>query len=936
MAWELSEEETGVAVPTSGWELSEEETGVAIPESPTGTTGAGTAEDPYKLIGEGQRPDYAPVENEYKEESKEAITDIIAKTEQSHLTMGDRLNLTEEAETAKELSVKDGIKALKEAGFRTEVRTNGERIVVDKRGHEYPFSSGMVADLLASKYETGGAIGGAIAGGIAGSALGPVGTVLGSLGGGAVGAMGGDYVDTSGNREEMGIAPLTTDEKIDRAIEVGTGDVVAGVVGGTALHLVGKGVAKILGSGVDELLTPIAKLSDLPKKQRNAIKTLQKKSGKTDDEMVGVINKYIKANEGVATADDAVRGASQTTSIEQVGQITEAAKRSPEAKTALLKEIDARSRTVKAGMESDEQLAPLFKKHTVEEDGRLATNWKKLAEDMELIGIDPEDPLMKQVTKYADMHKGYDRYIFKELVGVDKSKGAPFLEDTIGKKESASAGGVLPTLVRAKIDFFIKGLNMILPDSAETKIQKIIEKSLVNGKISPKKLNAELVKEGVDGRQIERVNALFARESEKLAKVDAREAKITETKAKKAYNAKVKADNKAREQSIAKKKKTYEAEKKAKEAEKKAKEAEYGRQVDEMEADTQGAFKDIEKKLDAKKQAEAKEAKAMEAGIAKAKEALATKEAKAKSDFITRMGREGKKGKKAGDKKRVAKKAQERKDKLDILKAEADEPSMEAGIKKTVEAKESESPAVIRKEHAKQNTPIGADADAFRETGEARIKSQKRAKANLDKQKAQGAEEAKIDKVLKSDTTTEKDRETLDLVVAKPTSSEADVVKANKKLEELNKSKNKSALEGAVEASKLGKERAKYKADGKQGNESFAEYMVRTRVDKKKVQAYLDAHPDKKSKANSILNKYVKAKDEPVPAALGTKEEQLVRKGRNNSADRKNRTAFLEEYGYDILEKATNWKDMIKATTGRSRGLKEYLRTSEYKDGLAK
>ncbi len=218
------------------------------PNYGTTTTGSGTMEDPYKLVGEGQRPDYAPVENEYKEESKEAITDIIAKTEQSHLTMGDRLNLTEEAETAKELSVKDGIKALKEAGFKTEVRANGERIVVDKRGHEYPFSSGMVADLLASKYETGGAIGGAIAGGLAGSALGPVGTVLGSLGGGAVGAIGGDYVDTSGNREEMGIAPLTTDEKIDRAIEVGTGDVVAGAVGGTALHIVGKGVAKILGS----------------------------------------------------------------------------------------------------------------------------------------------------------------------------------------------------------------------------------------------------------------------------------------------------------------------------------------------------------------------------------------------------------------------------------------------------------------------------------------------------------------------------------------------------------------------------------------------------------------------------------------------------------------------------------------------------------------
>lgn len=781
------------------------------------------------------------------------------------------------------------------------------------RAIEIPEDGNLLETFENSRAEMGGAMAGGLAGAQLGALAGPVGAGIGGVLGAGLGAYGGAGLDIDRAAEATN-TPVTEEQRTRLQEHAGLTD----LAGGVALGALGKGVSKILDSGAEGILKPITQLADLPKKQRQAIETLQKQSGKTDDEMVGVINKYIDSNEGVATASDAVRGASQTTSIEQVGQVIEAAKRSPEAKTALLKEVDARTRTVKAGMDADEQLAPMLKRHTVEEDGRLATDWKGLQKSMEMAGVEESDPLMKQVTKYAEMHKGYDRQIFKDLVGVDKTKGAPFLEDTLGKKESGSAGGMIPTLVRAKMDAVIKAVNIVLPDSAETKVQKIIEKSLVNGDINPKKLNAELVKEGIEGRQLERINEILQSESDKVAKeaekVEAKENKAMEAgivKSKKEYNKSIADINKEAKASIASKKKVYDAEQAVQASDAKARELDYGKQAD-AEAD--------------------KEIK-----VGKALEALGAKDAKAKSDFITRMGREGKKGKKAGDKKRVAKKAQERKDKLDLLKAEADKPAMEAGIKKpkkTVEAKESESPAVIRATQKKENTPAGGDADAFRETGEAQIKSQKRAKVNLDKQKAQGAEEARMDKVLKTETPTEKDRDTLDLVVA--SGSEDDIAKANKKLEELNKSKNKGALEGAVEASKLGKERTKYKADGKQGSESFAEYMVRTRVDKKKVQAYLDAHPDKKSKANSILNKYVKTKDEPVPAALGTKEEQLVRKGRNNSADRKNRIAFLEEYGYDVLDKATNWKDMIKDTTGRSRGLKEYFRTPEYKDGLAK
>ena len=820
---------------------------------------------------------------QFADDEETDISKTIAEIQQATTTMGDQLGWTDDSGKATAKFNKEATRVLKEKGYKIESR-NGEKVIIGQNGKEYPMEAGFWEGLKASKGEMAGAIGaGAGTGAIAGSLAGPIGAGVGGIVGGAAGAIGGDYLDVSRNAEKYGIE-VSGEERWDRALEVGTADALGGAIAGGLGHIASKGLSKIFTKGVPKDFTSVKNLTGSEKK---AIKHLQEQSGLTDDQMDARIKAYGDTQKEPISELKAVEAGAKGSEREQVGYAIEAMNQEPKLKAKALEESTSRSSTVGNALQrmSDETEEPiyasLYKRRTLDDEGRRkATNWKGLLEDLETVGLEDGDPIFEMVRKNADSMGTKDTDIFQGTVKAVKpdDKGAKWIQPWTG----TTRGSLSSQRGATGIEMMDKVLRTVFP-SADRQTVKVVKKAIAETS-SPKELEETLIREGIDGakaRQVAKVNdaldAVAEKESVQQAKVDAREALIAE-----------KADL----------------------------------------AESKRLFNEAEK-------AGVEETKRRERVI-KAKEALGTKEAKAKSDFITRMGREGKKGKKAGDKKRVAKKAQERKDKLDILKAEADEPSMEAGIKKTVEAKESESPAVIRKEHAKQNTPIGADADAFRETGEARIKSQKKAKANLDKQKAQGAEEAKIDKVLKSDTTTEKDRETLDLVVAKPTSSEADVVKANKKLEELNKSKNKSALEGAVEASKLGKERAKYKADGKQGNESFAEYMVRTRVDKKKVQAYLDAHPDKKSKANSILNKYVKAKDEPVPAALGTKEEQLVRKGRNNSADRKNRTAFLEEYGYDILEKATNWKDMIKATTGRSRGLKEYFRTSEYKDGLAK
>jgi hypothetical protein len=344
-----------------------------------------------------------------------------------------------------------------------------------------------------------------------------VASMVGGVGAGAIAqgiGKGGRVATAVG--DAMGDVAYTGARAMSEQSDIGATDVlVSGLAGVLGYKLTPKSYATI-----DNVLKKSDSLDDLPPKYRKAMQTLQKQTGKTDSEMIDIMRQYGEANTGVTSYDDLIRGASQSTNSDQVGQAIEAANRSPEAKTALLEELTNRSKQIEDTLVDNDELLKLFKKNTLTDKGRQATNWDKLHKDMINAGVDPSEPIMQPIAKNAEMYNNYDKVIHKSLTPKNQTQGTPFLEKVIGVKERASAGGFHATKTRAIGDLILTYARKIMPDTKEVKLQKIIEKSLKRGSIEPTALADDLIAGGVETNKARKI-AKKAQQLEARAKAQA-------------------------------------------------------------------------------------------------------------------------------------------------------------------------------------------------------------------------------------------------------------------------------------------------------------------------------------------------------------------------------------------------------------------------------
>ncbi len=517
MAWEMDEgyeapkEQTGWVMKegyeapeddTEDLDTSDYETEIIKPEGDrSSAVFTGLAED-TSMDSKETRDVYMEENEAIKQESQGDISSMMGKAEQASMTMGDRLGMTDDAKEARAESTQTIATQLKDMGYTLENR-GGEKVITDDRGNEYEYSSSMVDDLISAKFETGGAVAGGIAGAelgaTAGSVFGPVGTgiggVLGGLAGGAAGAMAGDVIDTEGNREEMGLAQLTSDERQDRAIEVGTADAVAGAVGGAVLS----GLGKILSPKTIKAFTSIA---DMPNAERRAVKHLAQKSGLSLDAMEKKILDYADSTKvGKITDRSAVEGAAKSSEKEQTGFITEAMGQSDTGKAKVLNETTKRAEIVEDALKQmDDELetnaySRAFARHTLDDEGRRkATDWKGLAKTLKNMNIDENDAIYQRVLENAETFGTKETEIFQRTVRPAKPEEKaieaiqPFTETTrasVGSQFGATGIGMVDRL-----------LTRIIPN-ADTKTVNVIKKAMEEVK-NPKELNELLVREGID------------------------------------------------------------------------------------------------------------------------------------------------------------------------------------------------------------------------------------------------------------------------------------------------------------------------------------------------------------------------------------------------------------------------------------------------------
>lgn len=544
---------------------------------------------------------------QFESEEEEDISLTLAEISQAHMTMGDTMNLTESSEKNKAKYLKTATRVLQEKGYRVD-KHNDKYVIIGQNGAEYPMEAGVLDGIVANRKEIIGSIGGGIAtGGTAGMmGAGPIGAGIAGAVGGALGGITGDYTSVEEHRRKYGVEQQTSGEAKDRAMQVGLEDVIGGVIGTGISKVIGAGVSKIFGSSLQEF-TSVAKL---PKKQKMAIQQLAKDSDKTMDEMESIIIGYRDTIEGTLSVDDAVRGASQSTNTEQLGKLVHGAKNSPEAKSALVKEIKGRSDNFYTAIGDNEELYNMYKKSTKKysdkwgtKDSRYATNWTGLYDDMKIAGIDESEEIMKLAKSNAEKFSDYDAKVFNTLVVPNRELSVGGV-GRLGVDETAR-GGWKTQFMGMKFNWINKQLDKHFPGD-EDKVANIIQKSLENGQVNVRKLEKVLVDEGLETNK-----------SKKLAKQIADQDLKDFEKDAKAINASITKDNKAREVSIAKKAKIEKERVAKKVLDTKKREADYAKQADK----------------------EADRVVKSDKAVAKVK----SNESKAKSDFIKRMGTLGKK-----------------------------------------------------------------------------------------------------------------------------------------------------------------------------------------------------------------------------------------------------------------------------------------------------
>ncbi len=682
------EEYTGEVAQTVTWDdgsTSEFNASTVDPTNePMTRSGEGTMEEPYKL--EGGLPS-GEIASETARDSETEVSNITSEVQQAITTIGDQLDWTDDSEKANAKFKSEISRVLTDKGYKV-IKEGEDLVAVDKYGNKVPVEAGMMDSIKASGGEMLGGIGAAMGAGAAGGAIaGPVGATVGAIGGGIAGAIAGDQYDVSRNADKHGIE-ISDDERLDRALEVGTTDALAGVVGVVGSKIAGNLMKRVGALFSDGTYTSI---KDLPPKYKNAMETLQKQSGLDDKQMELKIEAYAKTTDsGKMSNPKAVEAASKSSETEQVGYTVEAMKTDTKAKEKGLNEITERSEIVEKAMgqlsdELDDEGAykNLFSHYTLDDEGRRkATDWKGLKKALDHSEMDKSDPIYKMVTDNAEALGSKDTNIFQEVVRQVKpdDKAAKFVQPWT----ETTRGSISSQKGATGIKLLDDVITYVFP-SADKKTVDIIKRAIKETTNKPKQLEQALVDAGIDKaiakklqkevaestaqREMDAIvaDSMADKEADKAWKAGVDEwqsktkiptdlnkrlnhAKKTgdreavesikkeleedaKTSMKAGINKQIETDNKAREASIAKKAKTEQTEQTTKAKEKAKREADYGKQADE-EVDRL-----------------AKEDKAIDAGIAKAKKETSAyykaKEDKAKS---TKIEADMKKAKEADNK----------------------------------------------------------------------------------------------------------------------------------------------------------------------------------------------------------------------------------------------------------------------------------------------
>jgi len=310
-------------------------------------------------------------------------------------------------------------------------------------------------------------------------------TTLGEIAPVAAAGMAGGIVGagpvTSAIGAGIGDVAYTGAQAMSEQSDVGLVDVaISAVLGGA-----GAGLARILNPKSMKEFTTIA---NMPKKEREAVLHLAKKSKLTEEQMEVHIKDYIKSTDtGTITNRKAVEAGAKGSEREQVGFATEAMKQDDIAKGTVLEETTKRTEIVEDALKQmDEEFetdmfSRAIQKHTLDDEGRM--------------GLDESDPIYARVKENADTFGTKETDIFRDTVkpaSPESGKATellqPFTETTrasIGSQFGATG-----------IGFLDRVLTFVAPN-ADTKTVNILKKAMKDV-TTPKELEQVLIREGID------------------------------------------------------------------------------------------------------------------------------------------------------------------------------------------------------------------------------------------------------------------------------------------------------------------------------------------------------------------------------------------------------------------------------------------------------
>ena len=313
---------------------------------------------------------------------------------------------------------------------------------------------------------------------------------------GAVGSVAGGVVtggSTVGSAIGAGIADVgfTSAQAASEQSDVGVGDIALSAVFGAG----GATLAKVL-APVGDFTT----VSKLPRKQRKAVETMMEKAGMSEKQMNEYIHKYIDITDRkTIDANKAVEVASKGSEVEPSGYILAAMQKDPAVKTKVIREGTTRSDNIAKHLQDDEELYNIWKRSTVTEGKRKATNWTKLQKDLEAAGFEKGDAVYDLVADNAKSLGTRDVELFHATVRPIKPD-ENIADVPLLKQWSGTARGSIQTQRTASgIQLIDEVLTKVFPN-ADKKTVDLITKTIKNSvdEVSPRELEEALVKQGID------------------------------------------------------------------------------------------------------------------------------------------------------------------------------------------------------------------------------------------------------------------------------------------------------------------------------------------------------------------------------------------------------------------------------------------------------